>query len=107
MSAPFLALDLRRRYDNRSAMTLHCLSGTDLGGLAGLRLAVDRYSTLRDQVLAARATVGEPGQLEQIAQPDKFAFELNLDGFHDSPDDWRSTLAYRRRNAKRARDPGW
>ena len=68
-------------------MTLHRLSGTDLGGLAGLRMAVDRYSTLRNQVLAARATVGDPRELEQIAQPDIFAFELNLDGFHVSPDD--------------------
>ena len=87
-------------------MTQHGLSGTNLGGLAGLRLAVNRHSALRNQMLAARATVGDPRELEQIAQPDIFAFELNLDGFHDSLDDWGSTLAYRRRNAKRGRDPG-
>ena len=68
-------------------MTLHRLSGTDLRGLAGLRLAVDRHGALRNQVLAARATVGDARQLEQIAQPDMFAFELNLDGFHVGPDD--------------------
>ena len=68
-------------------MALHRLSGTNLGGFAALRLAVHCYRTLRNQVLAARATVGDARQLEEIAQPDIFAFELNLDGFHDSPDE--------------------
>ena len=68
-------------------MTLHRLSGADLGGFAALRAAVHCYGALCDQVLPARATVGDPRQLEQIAQPDIFAFELNLDGFHVSSDE--------------------
>ena len=74
--------DSLRRDENFDAPALHRLPGANLGALAAFRFSVHRYFALRDDVLALPTAAGNARELEQIAQPHIFLFQLNLDGLH-------------------------
>ena len=50
--------------------TFDHLPGTNLGGFAAFRLAVNPHQAIRDHGFALTAAAGNPGQFEQIAQLD-------------------------------------
>jgi hypothetical protein len=87
-SAPAFAQDGVERRADRGSISSHdpeqriagadLVAGVELAAAAVLRLTVDERAALGQERLRLAAGVDQPGQLEQLAQPDHVAADLHL-----------------------------